>query len=278
MLSEELIIARMGNFTASENHRLMAGWDAITPNRNFPEFDNLYGIIKPLYDGGQKKFLVGDIKELVGFKVTGKMINDTLSVIRSEEHPAGLVTYAEEKALEELFEPDPSLNFSTQHTINGEEREIECMELLAAATGLNFVHTGDFQTHIHADQVGCTPDGVVLDDLDMVETGAEVKCKSPLVHARNLLINTAADMKDMAFEHYVQIQTAMLVTGALHWYFANYNPYAKTDELKFKHIVIERDEEFIKILKKRINLAKKIKLEFKEKVLAATNPNKKEAE
>jgi hypothetical protein len=58
----------------------------------------------------------------------------------------------------------------------------------------------------------------------------------------------------------------MLVTGADHWFFANYNPFAKTDKLKFSYIIILRDNGFIKIMKQRIALAKKIKLEFQKNI------------
>ena len=263
MLSEEMLIKRTGNFTASQNFRLMAGWDTPQLNRDFDGFNEMYAAIKGL----DKKPLVGEIKGLVEVKVTGKLINDTWAIIQSEKPSAGLVTYAQEKAIEELFDPDPSLNFSTVHTRNGEEREVACMELLADETGVNFIHTGENQVHIHADQVGCTPDGVATDELDLIYTGAEVKCKSPLEHAKNLLINNNEDLKKNAFEHFVQIQTSMLVTGAEYWYFANYNPFAKESRFKFKHIIIERDNEFIAVLEKRINMAKEIKRKFLNELL-----------
>lgn len=264
MLSEEMLIARAGNFTASENHRLMAGWDIPEPDRDFKWFSELYAVLKPLYLNGQRKFRVSDIDSLVDFSVeiSGKLIDKTLAVIKHEIPPTGLVTYAEEKAMELLFDIDPSLNFSTIHTQNGEERELECVMKLSEVVGREFLHTGDDQIHIHSNEVGCTPDGVLFDDIDLVETGAEVKCKSPLVHAKNLLIDSNQDLMEAAFDHFVQVQTAMLVTGADHWYFANYNPYAKRKDMQFKHIIVERDEAFIKILAKRIELAKAIKADF----------------
>ena len=263
MLSEETLINRAGNFTASQNFRLMAGWDAPQLNRDFDGFNEMYAVMSGL----DKKPLISEMKGFVDMKVTGKLINDTWAIILSEKPSAGLITYAQEKAIEELFDPDPSLNFSTVHTRNGEERELTCMELLSDETELNFVRTGDNQSHIHIDQVGCTPDGVVLDELDLVVTGAEVKCKSPLEHARNLLINNNEDMKKNAFDHYVQIQTSMLVTGTDYWYFANYNPFAKESRFKFKYIIIERDNEFIAVLEKRIAIAKEIKQKFLEMLI-----------
>ena len=258
MLSEKILLDRAGNFTASANHRLMAGWDKPKPSRDYEEFHELHNVLKHF----DKKPLVGEVKESVECKVTGDLLNKTWAVLQHEKPPQGLITYAQEKAIEEFFSPDPSLNFKTVHTVNGEEREGECMRLLAEATGLNFVNLEDNQVHIHADGVGVTPDGLVIDDLDLVETGAEAKCKSPMEHAKNMMIKDNDDLKRDAFDHFVQIQTAMLVTGASSWYFANYNPFANNLKLAFGYITIHRDNEFIKILSARIEIAKKIKSDF----------------
>jgi hypothetical protein len=258
MLSEKILLDRVGNFTASENHRLMAGWNKPAPSRDYEEFHELYNVLKHF----DKKPLVGEVKESVECKVTGDLLNKTWAVIQHEKPSQGLITYAEEKAIEEFFTPDPSLNFSTVHTRNGEEREGECMRLLAEATGLTFVNLDEDQVHIHADGVGVTPDGLVIDDLDLVEAGAEVKCKSPLEHAKNMLIKDNADLMRDAFDHFVQVQTAMLVTGVDKWYFANHNPFAKDEKLAFGYIIITRDNDFIKILSARIEIAKKIKADF----------------
>lgn len=258
MLSEKLMNDRAGNFTASANHRLMAGWDK--PKLPEPE------LIKelPIFLELTTKPLVKEAFEMFGVKLTGAQINEMWSYIQSKKIPQGLITYAQEKAIESLFDYDTSLNFSTVHTRNGEKRELECMDKLSKETGLKFVSTGDNQTHIHSNGIGCTPDGIVLDDIDMVLTGAEVKCKSPLEHSKSLLINNNEDMKKEAFEHYVQIQTQMLVTDTDHWYFANYNPFGKEARFKFKYIIIGRDDDFIKILKSRIEIAKEIKKEYLE--------------
>jgi hypothetical protein len=204
---------------------------------------------------------VRDLKER-GIVANGKQIDEAWKWVQWFEPPAGLVTYAEEKAIESLFEPDPSLNWSTVHTRNGEEREPECMEMLADATGIEFVHTGDDQIHISEGDVGCTPDGLVFDDMDLVHTGAEAKCKSAPAHAKNILIETAEQMKAEAFDHYCQVQTQMMVTAADHWYFANYNPFAKQKWMQFKYIIVGRDDPFIKIMKQRLDVARQIKAEY----------------
>ena len=151
MLSEQIIIDRAGNFTASENHKLMAGWDKPAVEIT-PEVE----ILRDFMRGMGTKPLVGYLKPLIsGVDVTGTLINAAWQAIQAKKPPAGLATYAREKACEELFNYDPSLYFETQHTINGNEREIEAMELLSRETGIDLIHTGEKQIHISADGVGC---------------------------------------------------------------------------------------------------------------------------
>ena len=258
MLSDELLISRSGKFTASENHRLMAGWDK-------PELPVPYLIDEiDFFKDFSKKPLVQELIEILNYPVTGAQINEMWQWLQSQNPPQGLITYAQEKAMEELFYQDPSLNFSTIHTRNGNERELECVKRLAFETDLDFVNIGDEQKHISIDCVGGTPDGIVHEN-NKILTGCEVKCKSPLEHAKLLLLENSDDLKNEAFDHFVQVQTHMLVTNTEHWYFATYNPFAKIVPLEFKYIIIGRDDGFIKILQKRIEIAKNIKAEFLEK-------------
>jgi hypothetical protein len=259
MLSEQIMKDRAGNFTASANNRLMAGWDIPEPDTYFEEFDELYSIMHAL----PTKPLVGAFKELIlSFKVTGSLINKVWSYMQWKKVPEGLITYAKEKACELLFDYDPSLNFQTVHTKNGNERELDCVLELIDKTGINFVNIGEDQAHICTNETGATPDGIVLDEFDMVLTGCEVKCKSPFEHAKLLLINNNEDLLRDSPEFYCQIQTQMFVTGSDHWYFAIYNPYGKTEAVKFKYIIIGRDDIYIKALEKRLEIAKKIKADY----------------
>ena len=255
MLSEQIMKDRAGNFTASGNHRLMAGWDIPEP----PEPELIY--LEDAFSKLDKKPLVGEMKQ-AGIICTGAEINEMWAWVQYQKPNVGLVTYAKEKACETLFDYDPSLNFSTVHTRNGEERELEAVEILIEKTGLDFTNIGEDQAHIYTDEVGATPDGIVLDEMDMVLTGCEVKCKSPLEHSKLLLLNNNKDLLDNAPEFYCQIQTQMLVTGSNHWYFAVYNPYGKTEQIRFKYIIIGRDDVYIKALEKRLEIAKQIKAEF----------------
>ena len=256
MLSESIMKDRAGNFTASGNHRLMAGWDKPEPLE--PYLIDVLDIIK----GFDSKPLVGQLSDVLGYKVSGAQINDAWNYIQFFKTPEGLITYAKEKACESLFDYDPSLDFSTVHTRNGDERELECVNILAEKTGHEFVNIGDNQAHIFSDEVGATPDGIVLNEMGLARTGCEVKCKSPLEHTKLLLLNDNADVLRETPEFYCQMQTQMLVTGTDHWYFAVFNPYAFEEYIRFKYIIIYRDDIYIKAMQKRLEVAKKIKAEY----------------
>jgi hypothetical protein len=263
MLSEQILKDRVGNFTASENHRAMAGWNKPAPEPFEPYLQPLYDYIKPRYDAGEREFRVGAMKAAVPtIDSSVVIIKSVLDVIKADVVPEGLITYAREKAVESLFNVDPSLNWSTAHTRNGNEREVKAMLMLSDRTELNFVRIGEDQAHVQVNGIGCTPDGVVLDEVGLISVCAEVKCKSAAEHAKLFVINNNADMIDKAFDHYVQVQTQMLVTETKQCHFAIYNPFAKYDWLEFKNIVIDRDDKFIAILSERLELAKKIKAEF----------------
>lgn len=259
MLSQELLEQRAGNFTASANHRLMGGWNKPEPDSHFAEFYELHSIMKDL----PTKPLVGHFADLgLGYKVTGALIGKVWAYMQWSKIPEGLITYAKEKASEILFDYDPSLNFETVHTRNGNEREVACVEKLIEKTGIDFVNIGEDQAHVFSDEVGATPDGLVIGDFDLPITGCEVKCKSPAEHLKLLLINNGEDLLRVSPEFYCQIQTQLLVTSTDHWYFAVYNPYGKTEVVKFKYIIIGRDDLYIKALEKRLSIAKKIKADY----------------
>ena len=126
---------------------------------------------------------------------------------------------------------------------------------------VKFDSIGDEQAHIQNDGVGVTPDGVKNDDLGLVDWGLEAKCKSPHEHTNLLLISTGEELKNEAFDHFVQCQTGMLLTNAKRWLFAAYHPFGKDSDIKLNYFFVERDDDFIAILSGRIDLAKKIKSE-----------------
>ena len=265
MLSPEIIEARLGCITASKAHSIMAGWDTPRPSLEFPV--DVYDWIAE----NERKPLVNEVQDQLKIKIPGKTIEAAWKAYQYDKVPQGLLTYAEELACEELFEYDPSLDFVTKHTENGNEREVDAVEELIKQTGLQFAKIGDDQIHITANGIGATPDGIVYDDLDLISTGCEVKCRSPIHHARQLLINDNASLIEHDFERYCQIQAACLVAEVDHWYSVNYNPFGKEDAIRFHYCIIKRDDAFIKILKQRANVVYEHKAHFLRELLKATN-------
>lgn len=258
MLTPELLEARRGTITASEAHSIMAGWDAPRPTDEFPS--ELYDLLAKL----EKKPLVSAVKKFVDCEVSGKLIDAAWKAVAYDRPSQGLLTYAEKLACDELFDPDPMLydGSNNPHMINGNDREIEAVELLIDETGLPFDKTGDDQIHISVGGIGATPDGIMYDDMDLIVTGCEIKCRSPLHHARQLLINDNKTLREHDFDRYAQIQVAIEVTGADDWYSVSYNPYAKSGLHRFHYCVIQRDELFINVFNKRAAMVFKHKAAF----------------
>ncbi len=261
MLSDEITKARRGNITASEAHAIMTGWDAKEPVDDFPA--EIFDWIKL----NEKKPTVGVIKDAVKCGVTGKLIDAAWKMYQFQKPSQGLITYAETLACQELFYADPALQVSSQHMVNGNERELEATELLSKATGLNFVRTGDDQMHLSVNRIGATPDGLVYDDLDLIEAGGEVKCRSDLHHARQVFIEDNVTMMELDFARYCQMQVGCYVTEANRWYSASYNPLARVEGLEFNYCVIHRDDAFLDVFKQRAALTFEYKQMFMDKLM-----------
>lgn len=259
MLTPDLIEARKGNITASPAHRMMAGWDTPRPAGDFsPE----------LYDWIAKhgKPKVGDVKDVLDCEVSGALINAAYAAVKFDQPTQGLLTYAEELACEELFEHDPMTDVSTRGMEFGNEREPEAVERLIEVTGLPFVNTGDDQVHISVGGIGCTPDGLVKDDLDLIATGAEIKCRTPLHHARQLFITDNDSLLEHDFDRFCQMQVSMSVCSCSTWYCASYNPHALREEHKFHHCIIQRDDAFLEVFNRRAKMVFEHKQIFLDKL------------
>jgi len=94
MLSPEIIAQRLGNITASQAHRIMAGWDESKPSTDFPV--EIYDWIEQ----NKKKPLVGDIRKVLSCDTSSKAIEAAWKAHKYDKKPVpqGLITYAEELA------------------------------------------------------------------------------------------------------------------------------------------------------------------------------------
>ena len=126
-------------------------------------------------------------------------------------------------------------------------------------TGKVVFNYGDDQEFIKASPtVGATPDGLIAED-----EGLEVKCPDSKTHYERLRFLNAENFKEKEKQYYWQIQGCMYVTGRKRWYFVDYDPRFKNEEKRLLIIVIERNEEDITKLKRKLFLANK---EYKEQL------------
>lgn len=98
----------------------------------------------------------------------------------------------------------------------GNEHEPAAREEFAAITGLD-VHEVGFVTHSHMTCVGCSPDGLILENGEWI-AGLEIKCPA---------IDTLVDWMlegTIPAEHLPQIHASMVVTGLQKWHFVGFFP------------------------------------------------------
>ncbi len=136
----------------------------------------------------------------------------------------------------ELLTGQPEENTFTSKAIQtGIEREPIARARFEEQTGL-LVEEVSFIRLNHM-MVGCSPDGLIDDD-----EGLEIKCPSKAVHLEYLRL-----VDQPPAEYLAQVQGCMFVSGRKRWRFVSFNPDFPT-ELQLHHIVVERDDLYIKRL------------------------------
>lgn len=135
----------------------------------------------------------------------------------------------------ELLTGQPEENtFTTRAIQTGIEREPIARARFEEETGF-LVEEVSFIRLNHM-PVGCSPDGLIDDD-----AGLEIKCPTKSVHLEYLTSGNPPP------EYIPQIQGCMLVSGRKRWHFVSFNPDFPP-ELQMHHIVVERDDLFIRRL------------------------------
>lgn len=266
MLTNEQLEKRLGLFNASENAPLLTGWKDEEPPKDMDHFDDLYSVLKKMRDEGKPKPKVTPLKVDHPY-VSGDLVNQvwTYLVFEGRKVPEGLVTYAKQKALEEYFQLDPSLQVSTVHTRNGEEREVDAMLEAGKQLGVKFEHIGDDQEHLIRNGFGATPDGLVLKDNEII-CGGEAKCKAPLEHMGLWLLDHGYELEQYDFAHYVQVQTNIYCADCEYWYLCLYHPYANDHDIMVRTLRIGRNDHLINAMVDRGKLATKIKNDYMDEI------------
>lgn len=213
---------RLGRFTSSEMHRLMA------PSKR--EMTEAELKARPKKGPGSSAKLVYDYSTL----------SDTA------------ISYVYEKVAEVLTGQNKSQGYAFP-LVWGKDHEDEAAEYFAKKTGFELEKVGFFT---YTDHAGGSPDRFVNDDAIL-----EIKCPYDSVNQINYLMLTDQwDLKRMHFDYWVQCQSNMLFTGRDLCHFATFDPRMQEEKHKLAHIEIHPDKEFRDLLTNQIALGVKEKL------------------
>ena len=188
--------------------------------------------------------------------------------------PEGLITYAEECAVEHMTQNLIREEFDTKYTIHGHEKEVPTMMAFMEETGIEAYNFGDDQEFITpnrtlyvegygevnlGDHVGCTPDGLIG-----LKGGVEGKARSSKEHFKRLKsIFTQEDLLTHDKYVYWQIMFSLWVTGRQSWYLVMFDDRFTEDfkHLRMRIVRVDRNEDHISKLEERVKLAIKFKLD-----------------
>lgn len=180
--------------------------------------------------------------------------------VKTEKLSEGAKTYVKEK-IAEILTVDISnekMFYGNNATEWGNSFEGEAIELFSDMLNKEIINVGFLN---YDDNFGGTPDGISHDNL----FGIEVKCPyNPSIHLDNLLLDSLAFKKERK-EYYWQIQGYSLITGIEDWYFVSYDP--RQIDYKLKILPIKRNEDDIRIIKEKLQIA----ADYKQELLTKLN-------
>lgn len=192
------------------------------------------------------KFTASEIHRLMAAK-RARLGDFTLS--------AGAKTYAEEKAMELLFDEDeyePQLQ--TQDIRRGNARELDACADLAVRLDTDLFHTGDNQRFVLWGQYsGATPDGRI-GSID----GVTFDIKSPrrACHLSNILtINGNESLLKASTCYYWQQQCQIASAEQDYGYWVSYNPMAHNVRARLHIVRIDRNQVDIDRMEQRVAMA-----------------------
>jgi hypothetical protein len=178
---------------------------------------------------------------------------------KNEKLSEGAKTYVKEKIAETLTVDisNEKMFHGNNATEWGNSYEGEAIELFSDMLNKEIVNVGFIN---YDDNFGGTPDGISHDKL----FGIEVKCPyNPSIHLDNLLLDSLAFKKERK-EYYWQIQGYSLITGIENWYFVSYDP--RQIDYKLKILPIKRNEDDIRLIKEKLQIAANYKQELLTKL------------
>jgi putative phage-type endonuclease len=169
-------------------------------------------------------------------KRSGKITASNADVLLMKPTTAGYRNYMIRLALERINGKPFEEGYKSFAMQQGTEREPVARSAYEVSAG-EIVEEVDFIEHPIMKYAGCSPDGLVG-----VDGGLEIKCPEHAAHFRYLIGTGCPD------DYKPQVQFSLMVTGRKWWDFVTFNPDFP-EALQFKVIRVERDEDYIKVLK-----------------------------
>lgn len=161
--------------------------------------------------------------------------------------------YAFEKATELVYGVDEEENFETFDMKRGTELEPIAFRKFKELKEFDFLDVQEATFFPLGDNAGSSPDGLVGHDEIL-----EIKCPRS-----TKFFKLVAQGKEVIDKGYLdQMQMQMLCTNSKRCYFFNYIIFRGRE--MWHEIIIDRDEERIELIKKRIEEATKLRNEFVE--------------
>ena len=260
MLDTYTAAARRGHPTASCAHRLMANHDAVRPE-SLADVDGLHQkLLAHIIDIGKKPTTLKSIPFELPPREGGKRLQAAYEEYKFYKVPDGIISYAQELACDELFDPDPLEFKGNAVTERGEQLEPECVSRLIERYGIPFQYTDDQQLHIQYGDLGATPDGLAIDkSTDLVYSGCEAKARMAPDHLNQRFITGNVSCANRDWHRYLQSQTCIYCCDAEDWYIGSINTYARDERLVFYSAKLHRDEKIISKIVERAALCMEIK-------------------
>lgn len=163
-------------------------------------------------------------------------------------------TYAFEKAVETIYGREED-NYVSEDMRRGIVLEPMAFKLFKDLKFHDFLDVTECGFYKYGDHAGASPDGRVSNNSNL-----EIKCPR-----RDKFYKIVANGLDQIDASYIaQMQMQMLATNTEQSYFLNYH----IDKgIEYWHeLIVERDEDMIDLIKKRIEVATEIKLNYIEKI------------
>lgn len=183
-------------------------------------------------------------------RFTASQISRLLGKENLQRTKDSIDNYAFEKAVESVFgrEEDTYVSEDMQRGINQEPLAFSLFKDLKSYDFLDVEEVGFYKLGEHA---GASPDGYVSDNSNL-----EIKCPR-----RNKFFKLVANGYSGIDKSYIdQMQMQMLCTNTEKTYFLNY--YLENNIQYWHEIIVERDEKIIDLIKKRIEVATEIKIDY----------------